>query len=328
MQIFKFPITRLHSQVDSAMNHKITGSVRLNCALIYDAMGFFQFALFGLMFAVGTPSMAQTQSSIAHLKVAIDVVELEGTLLPKPVQEQLVTSLKQREWEENSDWEADVRSMVNTAEQESWPDRENQGYLGFSVSEEWKPLRREPGLLHVLVTVHVNEGPQRRLEKIEIRLAGGNSDSPVFDSITLWKLIPLKDGEIYNRDKYHAGVAAVVAAYAEQGFIELTTNESLALDDDNQTVALAMEITESQRYRWGNIRVIGLDPKIETILRARLPQYSIVNPNLVRDFYKEYKSSLPVGASPETAEWKCDRQRAIVDMTFDFSTLAPQSIPD
>jgi hypothetical protein len=308
--------------------NKIRGGVRLNCALIYDAMGIFQFVLLSLMFAVGTPLMSQTQSSIEHPKVAIDVVELEGTLLPETVQEQLVTSLKQREWEENSDWEAEVRSMVITAEKEGWPDRENQGYLGFSVSEEWKPLRREPGLLHVLVTVHVNEGQQKRLEKIEIRFVGGQLASPVFDSDTLRKLIPLKDGEIYNRDKYHAGVTAVVAAYQEQGFIGLTTNESLASDDDNQTVALAMEITEGQRYRWGDIRVIGLDPKIETILRARLPKYSIVNPNLVRDFYKEYKSSLPVGASPETAEWKLDQQRAIVDMTFDFSTPAPQSIPD
>jgi len=138
----------------------------------------------------------------------------------------------------------------------------------------------------------------------------------------------LKDDEIYNRDKYHAGVAAVVAAYKAQGYMEFTTNESLALNDDNQTVALVMEITEGRRYRWGNIRVIGLDPKIETILRARLPKYGIVNPTLIRDFYNEYKSSLPVGASPETAEWNFDRQRAIVDMTFDFSTLAPQSIPD
>jgi hypothetical protein len=307
---------------------KIRGRVRLNCALIYDAMGFFQFVLFSVMFAVGTPSMAQTQSSIEHPKVAIDVVELEGTLLPKPVQEQLVTSLKQREWEEDSDWEADVRSMVNAAEQEGWPDRENQGYLGFSVSEDWKPLRREPGLLHVLVTVHVNEGPQRRLEKIEIRFVGNHSDSPVFDSITLRKLIPLRDGEIYNRDKYHAGAAAVAAAYKEQGFIDFTTNESLASDDDNRTVSAVMEITEGRRYRWGNIRVIGLDPKIETILRARLPKDSVVNPKLIRDFYQEYKSLLPAGASPETVEWKRDPQHAIVDMTLDFSTPPSQSVHD
>jgi hypothetical protein len=61
---------------------------------------------------------------------------------------------------------------------------------------------------------------------------------PIFDSYALRKLIPLKDGEIYNRDKYQPGVA-VAAAYEEQGFMELTTNESLALDDDNQTVAVA-----------------------------------------------------------------------------------------
>ena len=291
-------------------------------------MGFFQFVLFGVMFAVGTSSMARTQSSIEHPKVAIDVVELEGTRLPRAAQERLVTSLKERKWEEGSNWEGEVSNMAISAEENDWPDRENQGYLGFSLSVQWKPLRREPGLLHVLATIHVNEGQQRRVEKIEIRFVGDQLVSPVFDANTLRKLIPLKDGEIFNRDKYRAGLDAIAAAYKERGFIELTTNESLALDDDNQTVALAMEITEGQRYRWGNIRVIGLDPKIETILRARLPKYGIVNPNLIRDFYKEYKSSLPVGASPETAEWKFDRQRAIVDMTFDFNTSALQSIPD
>jgi hypothetical protein len=44
-------------------------------------------------------------------------------------------------------------------------------------------------------------------------------------------------------------------------------------------------------YRWGNVQVICLDPKTETILRARLPKDSIVNPKLIRDFYQEYKSS-------------------------------------
>jgi hypothetical protein len=128
-------------------------------------MGCLRISLFAVVFAVGTPSMAQTQSSIGHPKVAIDVVELEGALLPKPVQEQLVT-------------------------------------------------------------------------------------------------------------------------------------------------------------------LIGLDPKTETILRARLPKDSIVNPKLIRDFYQEYKSSLPVGASPETTLWKRDRQRAVVDITFDFSTPASKSVHD
>ncbi len=248
--------------------------------------------------------------------------------MPEAVQERLAASLKEREWEEGSNWEGEVSNMVIRAEKEDWPDRKNQGYLNISLSVQWKPLRREPGLLHVLATIQVNERQSRRVEKIEIRFAGNQVPSPVFDSDTLRKLIPLKDGEIFNRDKYRAGLDAVAAAYKERGFIELTYNESLAMNDDNHTVALAVEITEGRRYRWGNIQVLGLDPKIETILRARLAKQSIVNPKLIREFYQEYKSSLPVGASPETAEWKVDREHSIVDMKFDFSTPAQQTIPD
>ena len=304
------------------------GRVGLNCALIYDAMGFFQLSLFALIVVVETSAMAQVQSSVDRPKISIDVVELEGTRLPKATQEQLVTSLKQREWEENSDWVADLETMVIRAESEGWPDRENQGYLNFSVSASWKPLRREPGLLHVLVTVHVDEGQQKRLKKIEFRDVGGHLGPPVFDSNKLRKLIPLNDGEIYNRDKYHAGIDTVAATYKERGFIELTTNETLTVDDDNQTVTLVIDITEGKRFRWGNIQVIGLDPNIERILRARLPKDMPVNPKLIRDFYQEYKSSLPVGASPETVEWKRDPERATVDLTFDFSPPPSQAVHD
>src|SRR5580700_11232276 len=108
----------------------------------YHAMGFFRLSLFAVIFTLGASLMTQAQSSIDRPRVVIDVVELEGTLLPKAVQEQLVTSLKQHEWEENSNWVADAEKIVVNAEYDGWPDRENQGYLGFSVSAWWKPLRR------------------------------------------------------------------------------------------------------------------------------------------------------------------------------------------
>jgi outer membrane protein assembly factor BamA len=283
-------------------------------------MPFFPFSLFAVMFAAGTSSAAQVQSSIGRQKITIDAVELEGSLLPKAMQEQLVASLKEREWEEGSEWVVDLEHIVVRAEKEGWPDRENQGYLGFSVGAWWKPLRREPGLLHVLASVHVDEGHPRRLEKIELRWVEEHLEPPVFDSNELRKLFPLKDGEIYNRDKYQEGLSAVCEAYNERGFIDCTINQNLDLDDDHQTVALVLDITEGERYCWGKIQVVGLDPKLETILRARLAKDSIVNPKLIADFYQEYKSLLPAGASPDTVEWKRDVQRAIVDLTFDFST--------
>jgi len=291
-------------------------------------MRLFQFSLCAVLFAAGTLSTAQTQSSIARQKIAIDAVELVGSLLPKAMQEQLVSSLKDREWGEGSEWVVDLENIVVRAEKEGWPDRENQGYLGFSVGAWWKPLRREPGLLHVLASVHVDEGHPRRLEKIEFRWVEEHLGPPVFDSNDLRKLFPLKDGEIYNRDKYQEGLSAVGEAYKERGFIDCTINQHLALDDDHQTVALVMDITEGERYHWGKIQVVGLGSKMEAILRARLAKDSIVNPKLIQDFYQEYKLVLPVGASPETVEWKRDAQRAIVGLTFDFSTPPSQAVRD
>ena len=50
-----------------------------------------------------------------------------------------------------------------------------------------------------------------------------------------------------------------------------------ALDDDNHTFSVVMDITQGMRYRWGNIQMIGLDPKTATILRARLPVSELLN---------------------------------------------------
>jgi outer membrane protein assembly factor BamA len=266
-------------------------------------VSFFKLILFTFIFAIGISSLAQSQSSIHHSKVVIDAVELEGTLLPEASQEQLVSALKQQQWDENSNWVADLEKMVVDAETDGWPERENQGYVGFSVSAGWKPLRREPGLLHVQVTICVREGQQKRLEKIELRYVG--TQSPVFTSNELRRLFPLNDGDIYNRDKYFAGLSAVEDAYGEEGFIDLQIYPTLKVDDVNQTVALVLDITEGLQYRWGNIQVVGLDPKIEKLLRSRVTTDNPANRRLIQNFYEEYKSLLPLGASPENVKMAC-----------------------
>jgi outer membrane protein assembly factor BamA len=129
----------------------------------------------------------------------------------------------------------------------------------------------------------------------------------------------LKEGEIYNRDKYYVGLRAVTAAYDERGFIDCTTDQTMELDEVNQTVRLVLQITEGPKYRWGNVQVLGLDPEMEAVLRSRVLTGSPVNRKLIRDFYNDYRSLLPVGASPENVKWKPDSQRAVVDLTFDFS---------
>ena len=267
--------------------------------------------------------MTQAQSSRDRPKVVIDEVQLEGaTHLPETVKQQLVVSLKHREYEEDSDWIADLENLVVRAETEGWPDRENEGYLGFSVGAQWKPIRRESGLQHVSVTIQVNEGKQKSLAKVEFSYVGAHVIPPAFASADLRKLIPLKDGGIYNGDAFYGGVDAIRRAYSQKGFIDCTETPSLESDDVNQTVAIVIDIDEGPQYRWGNIQVIGLDPRTEGLLRAQLKTGNPVNPKLIEDFYRDNESFLPVGASPESVEWRRDAQHAILDLAFDFSAPA------
>jgi Surface antigen variable number repeat len=290
----------------------------------HDAVGFVKLRLLPVVLGLGMSSVIRAQVSTDCPKVVIDEVDLRGAIhLPGTVKEQLVASLRHREYEENSDWIGDVDDRVGRAEIEGWPGRENQGYLGFSVQARWKPLRREPGLLHVLVTIDLDEGQQKRLKAITFRYVEAHLVSTVLDSGDLRKLIPLSDGEVYDRDKFYAGLDAVARAYKERGFIGLTSNVEMQADQTNQTVAIFVELNEGQQYRWGNIQVIGLDRKIETLLRSQLRAGSPVNPKIIEDFYRDNKSVLQVGASPQSVKWRHDDERATVNWIFDFRAPAP-----
>jgi outer membrane protein assembly factor BamA len=94
----------------------------------------------------------------------------------------------------------------------------------------------------------------------------------------------------------------------------------MEIDQVNQTVAIFVELNEGQQYRWGKIDVIGRDPKLETLLRSQLEAGSVVNPKLIDDFYRDNKSLLPVGVSPQNVNWQRDPERATLDLTFDFRT--------
>jgi outer membrane protein assembly factor BamA len=138
----------------------------------------------------------------------------------------------------------------------------------------------------------------------------------------------LNDGEIYSYEKYEAGLYAVQDAYANEGFIDCKIYQTKKVDDVNQTVAHVLDITEGLQYRWGNIQVVGLDPKIEKLLRSLVTTDNPANRRLIQNFYEEYKSLLPLGASPKNVKWHPDAQLGIVDLTFDFSSPAAQSVHD
>ena len=107
-------------------------------------------------------------------------------------------------------------------------------------------------------------------------------------------------------------------AYQDRGLVDFASNVESQADDATQTVECVVELNEGKQYRWGNIQVVGPDPKMEMLLKTQLKMGSPVNPKLIEDFYRDKKSALPVGASPKNVKWQYDRERATVDLTFDL----------
>jgi len=175
-------------------------------------------------------------------------------------------------------------------------------------------------LLHVQVTIDLDEGHQKRLRAISFRYAETASAPPAIEPPELRKLIPLSEGEVYSRDQFQVGMEAVARAYFARGFVEMTWNSEMQIDQADQTIAIIVDVNEGQQYTWGNIRMIGSTPKVEALLKTKLRSGSPANPKAIEDFYREHSSALPVGASPKTVKWQYDREKATVDLTFDLRT--------
>lgn len=260
-------------------------------------------------------------------KVTIDLIALNGANhLPAGIQEQLMISLRHRRYDECSDWIGDVQSRVVRAENEAWPDRENQGYVGLAVGADWKPLSQDPGVLHVSVTIRVDEGRQKKLSGIEFRTSGPHSlppvTAPVIPAEELRPMIPLRDGEVFRPGKIREGLSAVARAYGARGFIECSITSQMDVDASNETVAITVDLNEGPLYRVGSLEIIGLDRATAALLQSKLAIGDPVNPKLIEDFFAANKSRLPAGSSPQSVVWRRDKQRAVVDFSFDFRTAA------
>ncbi|HLB88357.1 MAG TPA: POTRA domain-containing protein [Terriglobales bacterium] len=259
------------------------------------------------------PTLAEEISAIRaetpHPKVIIDTVRFEGaTHLPDSVLEQLIASVKQQEFEADSDW---IGELEEVGIRGTW---QQQGYFHAKVTAKVQPVGGDSTHERFSVTVHVDEGPQYRLG--DIRFVG----ETVFPPEELRKLIPLREGELFNVAKIRDGIEALRKMYRSKGYIDFVAGPETEVDDVRQCISLVMEVQEGPRFRVRRVEVIGLDPRMETLLRSKLKSGEPFNPELVDDFYKENKSVLPPEVSPQDMEVYRNVRNSMVDLVFDFWT--------
>jgi outer membrane protein assembly factor BamA len=298
------------------------------------------------------------QGQVDRLKVTVEDVKFDGAIhLPNEILEQLIASIKQHEFEMDSDGlgEGQEAPITNASQQQrqlkkrlnaespvlsrdsSWLREvqeviimgawQEQGYFTVHTSVESQVLSRDSTSQHVSITVRVNEGPQYRLGEVEFRSAQDPRPAPelLFPPDELRQQIPLREGDLFNVQKIREGLDALRRLYLRKGYIDFTASTITSVDDVQQTVSLLFELDPQERFRVSTIEILGLDPALESLLRSQIRSGDIFDATLINSFYKDHKSALPPDASPADNEVRRNVKDGTVEIKLNFRPcLAPQ----
>jgi len=134
------------------------------------------------------------------------------------------------------------------------------GHKGFHI---WL-LQHGPGKA-VDITMPIEEGDKYRLGKITFK---GNK--AITNTIALRNLIPLKDGDIFSREKIAKGLENLRKAYGEYGYINYTVVPDTTFDEDKKLVNVELDVDEGKQFYVRRIEFQGNTTTRDKVIRREL----------------------------------------------------------
>jgi outer membrane protein insertion porin family len=112
----------------------------------------------------------------------------------------------------------------------------------------------------VIVTVRVDEGENYSLGEVGVE---GSSLPPA----ELVKAAALKQGSVFNREEVGQAVARIEKRVRREGYMQVKTTLDRRIDDQAKTVNLVVRVEEGPQYRFGKLKIEGLDLITEPAIR-------------------------------------------------------------
>jgi TonB family protein len=230
------------------------------------------------------PSSSGYAQRSSGMRITVAEMLMEGAFqVPAAEQEEIATSIKQRTYEGTLD---EVTSEVLERVKAAW---QNRGFFKTDVRGDAKTLTSGPGSAQISLVVHVNEGSKYRLEKITFK-----NNAVIRDASVLRSLFPIKDGDVFDRDKIGHGLDKLQRAYRELGYINFTSVPDTKFDDENKQVDLKINLDEGKQFYISGISIIGSDERVLRDASKDLPLHpaDIYNQRLLERFLLKYASLL------------------------------------
>jgi outer membrane protein insertion porin family len=216
---------------------------------------------------------------------------------------------------------------------------QNRGYFKAAVSDPTTvihdtghkgshiPLLQSGPGKAVDITMPIDEGDKYRLGKITFK-----NNKAISNTAALRSMFPLKDGDIFSRDKIAKGLENLRKAYGQYGYINYTGVPQTTFDDDKKLAFLEIDIDEGKQFYVRRIEFQGNTTTRDKVIRrelaleeggiydSRLWELSLLRLNQL-SYFDQLKPD-----DPNVTEKKLDEKNGQVDLTLHVHEKGKNSI--
>jgi outer membrane protein insertion porin family len=187
-------------------------------------------------------------------------------------------------------------------------------------------LQSGPGKA-VNITMPIEEGDRYTLGSISFK-----NNKAVTNVKALRALFPIRDGEIFSKEKIAKGLENLRKAYGQQGYINFTSVPDTRFDDDKKQIFLDVDVDEGKQFYVRRIEFQGNTTTRDKVIRREiaLEEGNIYNSHLwelslLRLNQLGYFDQLKPD-DPNVTDRKLDEKEGLVDLTLKVKEKGKNSI--
>jgi outer membrane protein insertion porin family len=196
------------------------------------------------------------------------------------------------------------------------------GHAGFHVPL----LQKGPGKA-VDITMPIEEGDRYNLASISFK-----NNKAITNTKALRALFPIKDGDVFSREKVGKGLENLRKAYGEYGYINFTSVPDTKFDDDKKLIFLSIDVDEGKQFYVRRIEFQGNTTTRDKVIRreialeegqvynSRLWEFSLLRLNQL-GYFEQLKPD-----DPNTTDKKLDEKDGTVDLALKVKEKGKNSI--
>jgi surface antigen-like variable number repeat protein len=241
-------------------------------------------------------------------EISIAEVTFSGVVqMPISDQDQIATSIKQLTHGDSLDG---VTEEALDRARAGWQDR---GYFKVQVTGDTTTLTSSPPNQRIALIVQVDEGQRYNLGGITFK-----NNKVIRDTELLRGFFPIKDGDVFSREKIAKGLENLRKAYGDLGYINFVSIPNTNFEDEEKLISLDVDLDEGKQFYIGGVNILGLDEPARQELLKDFPikRGQIYNTTLWESFLLKHASMFSdCGCPPDR---KLDERTGSVSLTLDL----------